>query len=219
MKFILSFTCLVLFILSGAVHPQTSQKLSLNPVDLVAALKQIDAATPKGLPQSPVVLRETTDAQELHLKGGVKSVFEETATLSSPFNEQWRAVTDYKEFGSDQNLIRDVSFDWRGVLYGVTVYGYLKGMRVNFYGAAPTGNRFTVMMGDREEIKGKKGIPDERYTFAFSSKHKDRRLVEKQLFNNDGRKQNRIVYSYKDSEVDYRKYLPNGEFNEHHIYV
>ncbi len=207
-----------LAILAPTVLPQ---KLSMDPADLVAALQQIDAATPKGLPQSPVVPRETTDAQELNLKGRVKSVFEEVTTLSSPFKEPWRAVINYTEFNASQNLIRDASFDWRGGgLHGVTVYGYLKGMRVNLDGPAPTGNRFTTgVWGDPGKIEEKKGIPDLRYTFAFSSKYKDGRLVEKQLFNNDGRKQNRIVYDYKKNEVEYRKYLPSGEFNEHHIYV
>lgn len=216
----LFFVC---FLISIAAFDVTPQTLTREPADLKAALKQINEATPASLPQTPVIPSPTSDAQELRLKGKVKAVFEETTTISSPWKDPWRALIKYREFDAAGGHVRDASFDWRGGgLHGVTVYGYLNGKRVSFTGPPPTGTsfpRFTVGTVNTEPLEQPSRTKDAGYEFAYEYKYEEGRLVERQLFTNDGRKQNRIVLTHAKDQAESRKYLPNGELNERYIFI
>jgi hypothetical protein len=183
-------------------------------------VKKIQESTPKPLPQSPVVKRLTSDAQDDNLKGKVKSIIEEREGLTGiekPIGIRPSGNAYYDEQG---NYLKQVSFDYRGVPYYIVTYGFIEGARVSLSNSISYGDSdragTTGKQRQKQEVTTK---PDTRYDLRYEYKYKDGRLSEMQLFNNKSEKSMRYVYKYKPNQMEVFAYTEDDELNSKYRYL
>lgn len=182
--------------------------------------RKIAAAAPKPLPQEPVIARLTTDAEDDGLKGKVKKIVRESEDLSGSSAGQGRKLSTIEYFDEKGNYVKRESYDYRGNPSIITVYGYLDGKRVSKSGyisyeynppppppAAPNPD---------EKPKPK---PDPRFTFSYTSKYENGKLVEDQLVSNRGLPLNKTVYKHDDNQIERLVYTSEGSLNQRYVSV
>ena len=178
--------------------------------------KRIADATPASLPQSPKDGRPRSDAQDVGLKGKVRSVVyrvNDDANLNYP-----RMMLTLEEFyGEDGDLVRTV--DWDSVHpLGVNVYGYLDGMRVsrrgeidfsdcNNPGGMPCGRVMHTLPSSPDPV----AKADERYDLRWVYKYDSLgRMVEETHLDNTGKLLTRTVSSYEPGNRRVQRHYGGG---------
>src|SRR5258705_12031991 len=81
--------------------------------------------------------RSGTDAGDEGLHGEVKTVFMESEDRSGTWAVGTRKPTAMEYYNKQGNLTKRESYDWKGNLFDITVYGYLDGARVSNWKTIP----------------------------------------------------------------------------------
>lgn len=181
--------------------------------------KKIEAATPKPLPQSPLSKKETTDAQDDNLKGKIKTLVGERIGLmgvEKPIGKRMSRLADFDEKG---NYLREVYFEYRGIPYTVTAYGYIDGARASISNDIDDDYAGSVRLATGKEKKEIKTKPDPRYKYKYEYKYSDGKLVEMQMIRNTGEKGMRYEYKFKGNQREYLAYMDDGELNQKYLYT
>ena len=88
-------------------------------------------AEPSPLPQTPVVQRAGSDASDEGLRGRVRTVLTEGQGLSGSWALEGRKRNSFDTYNEQGNTLRSESYDYKGNLYSITVYGFIDGSRVS----------------------------------------------------------------------------------------
>lgn len=177
--------------------------------------KQVAEAEPSPLPQQPVAQRSGSDALDNRLRGKVKTVLEESQDLTGTWSVQTRKRDFLDQYNEQGNLVRRESYDYKGNLDQIVVYGYLDGGRVSHSSSIkreynPPPLALSSGAGTQKS--------DPRYDYKFEFKYDDkRRLIEKAWFHNSGNRYLRYVYSYKDNQVESLVYSDDGKLNQRSV--
>ncbi len=189
--------------------------------DGVATLRKEQAAKaePSPLPQEPVAPRIGTDAHDEGLRGRVKTVLTESQDLSGTWSLQTRKPNSMEYYNEGGNLTRRESYDYKGNLSDLTVFGYLDGTRVSRFETIRREYNPPPMM-----IARPLGEPapkyDSRYSYKFSFKYDEKkRLIEKTWIGNDGTLWMRYVYNYTSNQREGLVYSANGSLNQRYLSI
>ena len=143
---------------SGLTYSQNVGKVDYS--------QKIKEATPKPLPQSPVAKRQTSDAQDIHLKGKVKSVIGERLGVSGvekPIGRRMASIADFNEQG---DYLRKIEFEYRGRPYDIKVHGYIDGARVSTSNGVSFGDGlYLASSKEKKENEENNKNPIRRYKF------------------------------------------------------
>lgn len=175
---------------------------------------------PSLLPQSPVVAKLTSDAQDEGLKGKVRKVITESEDQSGTWSVQGRKFSSVAYYDQNGALTQRDSYDSQGNPFQITVYGYIDGKRVSNskmtsyeYDPPPA----VVPSG---ALNAKSSLKkDQRYEYSFEYRYENGKLAEKQMLFNDGRKGMRYVYKRTSSQVDELVYSEDGDLNQRYLSV
>ena len=165
--------------------------------------KKLNQATPAPLPQTPVVKRFTSDAQEENLKGKVKYVLEESEDLSGERYFQGRKYDSEDFYDASGNRTKRIFYNYRNLPMSVTVYGYINEARVSkhssiFYESDPPA-AVALPSNLNQPAKPK----DKRFTVKTVYKYdSENRLEEVRTFRNDGDSSGKTVYEYADKKLE-----------------
>jgi hypothetical protein len=172
----------------------------LTDAEVSAALeRKIAEATPSPLPQKPLAPKRRSDAEDEGLIGKVKSVVNESESLSKPGSRKRMLIEYYNERG---NLIKTESFDWKGNPFEITVYGYLDGARVSKRGIIRHEYDPPPMVVANASGEAKP-VFDLRYSNKFKYTYdKKGRQTERQTYTNDGKPVWRCVYSFTEKQKE-----------------
>lgn len=177
--------------------------------------KAIEASMPEPLPQSPVVRREKSDAEDEDLKGRVRSVIAEDKDLSGTWQNQLRHRSSIEEYDEKGNLTKRISYDSTGYPFDINVYGYIDGARVSKSKTLKGGSGFTISAaGTKKEEKPR----DMRYGFKRLYKYSKGRLAEMKLFTNDGEIWMTYTYIFEGDTKTELVYSQDGKLNQKYVY-
>ena len=169
--------------------------------------KKLQDATPGPLPQTPVVKRPRTDAEEEFLKGRVKSVFETNEYLDGTGSVSGIHDSDEMHFDENGNLLKRVFFDYRGNPSNVTVFGFIDGKRVSKRGDEINYDYNPPLMVPPGGLgppsaSGTKKPADSRYSESVEYKYDSKgRLIERVTLGNRGEFDRKEVFTYDGSKV------------------
>jgi hypothetical protein len=210
--YIKAFTFLLfIFILAAIGH--TQGKLTPEP------WKRIEAESPKPLPQSPVVKRETSDAQDDGLKGKVKRVINEYRSYTDVYANRGRVISNIDDYDQSGNQTRNVNFANGGMLYGIDVYGYINGWRVSLdKTVGGSYGRYTEIGAPPPKPNPATQKPDERYTYKYEYSYTDGNLTLMRMFHNDGKRGMYYKYSTSPTERSTSAFTEDDEHNWRTIY-
>jgi|GEM_PF-976672 len=201
------------------LNPKFKTFKLIGQAEVAAELKKkYDAMKPTPLPQSPVVPRLTSDAQEEGLKGKVKKVVEESEDRSGTWGVQGRKISSIGYYDQNGSLMQRDAYDSQGNPFQITVYGYIDGKRV-------ANSKMTIYEYDPPPIAGPqrsarrdaKPKGDPRYEYSFEYKYEDGKLVERQMVDNDGKKGMRYVYKHSANQVEELVYTEEGKLNQRYL--
>ena len=209
-----------LFILNS--DQQAYESVAAGVLDSLKVLNESDvarqksqnaaAAEPSPLPQQPVVPRVSDDATDEGLRGPVKSVLTESEDLSGTWSVQGRKRNWFDNYDERRNLTRRATYDYRGNLSSINVYGYIDGGRVmssktieHEYNPPP------MVVGAPPSAK--KSDPRYHYKFEFKYDQK-KRLTEKTWFQSNGDVWLRYVYKYTGNQREELVYSADGSLNQ-----
>lgn len=200
-----------------AVNVLDSFKI-LSEAEVAAALKAEAArAEPSPLRQEPVAKREGTDAGDDGLHGKVKTVFTESEDLSGTWAVGTRKPNSMEYYDEGENLTKRESYDWKGNLSDITVYGYLDGARVSDRNSISHEYNPPPMMISSGPSEAKPKY-DSRYSYKFAFKYDDKkRLIEKIWIGNDGKLWLRYVYKYSGNQREELVYSADGSLNQRYV--
>jgi hypothetical protein len=202
-----------------AVKVLDSFKL-LSEAEVAAAVKAKEsAAEPSPLPQEPVAARDGSDAADDRLRGAVKTVLQESESLSGPAAGNDRKPSSMKYYNQDGNLTKQERYDYKGNLSEITVFGYLDGARVsNSKGIERPYNPPPIVMASPSGAPKPKSDP--RYSNKFAFRYdSQKRLLEKTWFHSNGEVQIRYVYKYSGNQLEELVYAHDGSLNQRYIVV
>lgn len=195
----------------------------LSDADVRAALKAKAAvAEPGPLPQEPVAPRIRSDADDDGLHGKVKTVFQESQDLSGTWSVQGRKPSSMEYYNERGNLTKRESYDYKGNLSDITVYGYLDGARVSRSKSIEHEYNPPPMMiaSPSGEARPKS---DSRYSNKFTFQYDDqKRLIEKSWLMNNGQPSIRYVYKYSGNPANQREelvYSADGSLNQRYLSI
>jgi len=195
----------------------------LSDADVSVALKARAAqAEPSPLPQEPVAPRIRSDAEDEGLHGNVKTVFQESQDLSGTWSVQGKKPSSMGYYNARGNLTKRESYDYKGNLSDITVYGYLDGARVSSRKSIEHEYNPPPMMiaSPPGEARPK---PDPRYSNKFTFQYDDqKRLIEKSWFMNNGQLSIRYVYKYSGKPAKQREdlvYSADGSLNQRDLSI
>ena len=179
--------------------------------------QEIAKAEPSPLPQTPVAQRPGSDASDEGLRGNVKTVLTEIEDLSGTWPMQGRLRNSFETFNEQGNKLKTDSYDYRGNLFEVSVYGFVDGSRVSTsrtirreYNPPP------IILGPAPGSVVKKSDP--RYGYRYEFKHDDKkRLTEKTWFHSNGNVWMRYVYKYNGSQKEELVYSEDGSLNQRYL--
>jgi hypothetical protein len=181
--------------------------------------KILEASTPAALPQEPVAKKERSDAEDENIKGKVKKVTEEDEDLSGTWSLQGRNLSSIEEYNEKGNRVERIPYDdTTGHPFEVTVYGYIDGARVSKYQNIENESDpppLTVITTPRY---GASKPSDNRYSYRYEYKYAGGRLVEMQMFHNNGRTGMRYTYSYANDQMEELVYDEEGKLNQKYVY-
>jgi len=192
----------------------------LNEADVATRLAQETANTePSPLPQQPVARRLASDADDEGLHGRVKTVLTESQDLSGTWSVQTRKRNSLENYNEQGNLTRRESYDYKGNLSDITVYGYIDGSRVSYsktiqheYNPPP------MIVSVPPGIVTRKS--DSRYHYKFAFKYDDKkRLTEKTWFHSNGELWLRYVYKYTGNQREELVYSADGSLNQRYVSI
>src|SRR5678816_57557 len=104
----------------------------LEESDVSAKLaEEAKKAEPTPLPQQPVAQRAGTDATDNGMHGQVKTVLEESQDLSGTWSVQTKKRDSFVQYNQQGNRVRQESYDYKGNLDELTVYGNIDRSRVS----------------------------------------------------------------------------------------
>lgn len=181
--------------------------------------RRYEAMKPSPLPQAPAVMRLTTDAQDEGLKGKVKKVIEESEDRSGTWAVQGRKTSSIEYYDQNGALTQRDLYDSQGKPFQITVYGYLDGKRVSNYKTDNEGNVFTVLGAPSPAVAVAPSKTDPRYKYSFEYKYEDGKLIERQMFYNNGRKGMRYVYKHSLNQVEELVYSDDGKLNQRYVSI
>ena len=206
-KLPMRFCCVLLLLLIGCCGHVLGQKV--NKVDFA---KKIAEATPPKLPQTPVEKRGGTDAGDKNLKGKVKSV------AAYFIENSKKQVSEENYYDENGNLTIAINYD-DGYPDSVTVYGYLDGMRVlrsndvtYAPGEKPPPKEFEITQRAEDNKLNPNASADTRYQIRNVHKYDlQNRLIEEQVYQNNGEIWSRHTYSYEGNRRVERDYDNRGQ--------
>lgn len=176
--------------------------------------KNIQEATPKSLPQTPVAEKLKSDAEDDNLKGKIKSLVVEI----EEFSEIGKRLSQIADFDEKGNRLKEIDYEFRGIPYSVTVYGYIDRARVSNSNSINRANVLSVA-GTKPKIKDekRKDAPDTRYEYKYEYKYINGKLAEMQMFDNSGVKGMRYVYNYNGRQTEELVYTDDGTLNQKYL--
>lgn len=179
----------------------TIRFLSLKDLEPRLA-KLVSELTPEPLPQEPANDRPTTDAQDLFLKGPVKTIVTEQEPYHNGLLFGERNLVSLEDFNERGNLVKSVLY--LGTLpEAVRWYGTLKGERV-----FREMRRFPdiVLAGSRPQQKDSvtKAPRPEPKDFKLKYKHDaNGQLVEMRVIRPEGKELESFVYNSKKKTIEH----------------
>lgn len=188
--------------------------------DEVSAAQRAKAAEaePSPLPQAPVISRVSSDARDAALHGMVKTVFEEDEDRSGTWSVQGRKPNSMEYYNARGDLTRRESYDYKGNLSEITVFGYLDGARVSRRKSIQREYNPPPMIIASPSGTRPKSDPGYSNKFAFRyDEHK--RLIEKTWFLNNGEVSIRYVYKYSENQREELVYSADGSLNQRYLSV
>jgi hypothetical protein len=202
---------LLLSLCSIAAYSQTTKKIDYT--------KKIQEATPKPLPQSPIAQKLKSDAEDLRLKGKIKSLIEEREGLTGIEKPIGRKLSLIAEFNEQGNYLKEINFEYRGKPTNVTVYGYIDNQRASFSNSVSFGDELRGIIVGEQAKEETKITPDPRFDYKYEYKYVDGKLAEMQMIRNTGSKGMRYVYNHKGNQMEELAYTDEGELNQRYIYI
>jgi hypothetical protein len=188
--------------------------------EIVEARKgQAAEAEPSPLPQTLVAARLGTDASDDGLHGKVKTVLEESEDLSGRWSVQGRMRDGMDYYDERGNLTRRESYDYKGNLSEIMIFGYLDGMRVSSRKSIRHEYNPPPMM--MPSVPGAaKPKPDPRYSNKFTFQYDDqKRLIEKSWFMSNGELSIRYVFKYSGNQQETFSYAADNSPNRHNVSI
>jgi hypothetical protein len=184
----------------------------LSEAEVAAALKaKIAEAEPDPLPQEPVAARAGSDAGDDHLRGDVKTVFQESEDLSGSWTVSGRKPSSMWYYNKGGNLTKQESYDYKGNLFQITVYGYIDGARVSKFKTIQRNYNPPPMMAPPGAAPSKF---DSRYSNKYTFRYDDqKRLIEKTWFLSNGETTTRYAYKYSGNQLETLAYSRDGSLN------
>ncbi|MFL6333797.1 MAG: hypothetical protein ACJ754_10845 [Pyrinomonadaceae bacterium] len=205
----------------AAVRLLDSFKL-LSQAEVAAARKrEADEVAASPLPQDKPVPKLKSDAEDEGLKGMVKTVFEEDQDLSGTWSVSGRKPSSRDYYDEKGQFTKRESYDYKGNLYEVSVYGYVDGERVRSektvrheYDPPPV----TVAAGP--PTAGARPKSDPRYSYRFRYKYDEKgRLIEEDWYGSDGRLWLRYVYKFEGDKKEELVYSEDGSLNQRYVFT
>lgn len=185
-----------------------------------AVKKQIEEATPKSLPQEPIAKKLKSDAEDKGLKGKIKTVFTEEEDLSGTWMVNKRKPSSTEYYNEQSNLTKEESYDYRGNLASIEVYGYLDGDRVSDEKSIEHEYNPPPMLIAAAPGKSKPTKYDKRFTFKYKYKYDNKgNLKEDILYDNGGKLVTRTVYNLKSNQKEKLVYAEDGSLNQKYFYT
>lgn len=202
---------------ADAVKILASFKLLTEAEVEAESRKKMAEATPGALPQSPITKKLKSDAEDEGLKGRVKTILIETEDLSGTWVVQKRKPSSMNYYNEQGNLTKKESYDYRGNLSDITVYGYLDGERVSDSKHIEREYNPPPMM-----IAAPAGQPkpnyDPRYTYKFTYMYDEKgNLKEEFMRMNNGKLWLRYVYNLKGNQKETLVYDEAGSLNQKYV--
>jgi hypothetical protein len=176
-----------------------------------------DAAKPGPLPQSPVVAKATSDAEDKGLKGKVQKVIEESEDRSGTWGVQGRKISSIEYFDQNGAITHRDSYDSNGNPFQIIVYGYVAGKRVSNSGIIRSESDPPPVAMRGKVVDEEKSDP--RYEYSYEFKYKEGKLIEKQMVHGSGKKGLRYVYKHSRNKREERVYTEDGELNQRYLMV
>lgn len=182
--------------------------------------RKYEAMKPEPLPQSPIVVKLTSDAQDARFKGKVKKVVEESEDRSGTWSVQGRKLSSTVYYDENGALTRRDSYDSQGNPFQITVYGYIDGKRVS----NSKMTRYEYDPPPAAAPPGAKGVEpvrksDPRYEYSFEYKYENGKLAERQMVYNNGRKGMRYVYKNSPNQLEEFVYTEEGKLNQRYLSI
>lgn len=156
-----------------------------------AIAKKLADATPKDLPQSPIVAKLKSDTEDRNLKGSVKSVLTEQAFYGLNDSLKKKRQSILEEFSDGGRITKKIEFDSYGNPYKVQVYGYIAGKNVSRIGKISYKYDLGLLMLEAE-LPGK---ADDRFDESYTYKYAADKLIEEKTFLSNGMLSYRFVYN------------------------
>ena len=180
---------------------------------------EIEIATPKTLPQTPVSADKlTSDADDQNLKGRVKSLVREREGLTGVEKPIGKRLMEISNFNEKGNLLKQIYFEYRGRPYLVRVYGYFDKVRVSASNSVSFGNSLVTADIKKDKPKMQKNPKsDSRFDLKYEYKYKNGKLAKLQLFDNTGAKSMRYIYNYEKNQMEKLVYTEDGELNQKYL--
>jgi hypothetical protein len=193
LKFLFTFFLIITF--AAGVLAQSAPKIDFD--------KKVREAT-SVLPQTPVVKKLRSDAEDQKFKGKVKSVIID----SDYINGTKRVRSGEQYFDESGNLVKEISF-FEGYPDEVTVWGYIDGWRVSKTSVVNYDPKqlppYEYPYGRNLRRAGKKEPPgprDIRFTNKYGYKYDNLgRIAETSTYLNNGKIAYRTVYEYKGNRM------------------
>lgn len=155
--------------------------------------KKLIEATPKALPQTPIILKLKSDIQDRELKGKVKSVFTSNAYYNLKNIQRKPLPLLYEEFNVNGNLTKTIEYDSYGNPSQIKRYGYVAGKRVANWGTVEY--EYDIVGGIAlpfpPSIK-----PDKRFDESYVYKYVNNKLTEEAKFLNVGLRHYKATFQY-----------------------
>ena len=168
--------------------------------------RQVAEAMPKPLPQTPVVKKVRTDAEDENLKGKVRSIIEWNEDLTGTWSSQGKVLNWETHYNAQGHRVKTIFYDSKGLPYSVKVFGYIDNARVSLERRVEfeSSLRITTLSTKTDaETKPR----DSRYTSKLVNKYDEQnRLTEEAIYDNDGTLSYKNVYSYKGNKVEEWRY-------------
>ena len=181
--------------------------------------RKFEAMKPSALPQEPVAVRETTDAQDENLKGKVKKVVEDSEDLSGTWSVQGRKSSSVTYFNENGNYVERDLYDYKGNPFQITMYGYIDGKRVSNSKTTSYEYDPPPIMVPKSKTEESVKKADPRYEYSFEYKYKDGKISERQMVYSNGKKGLRYVSNYNGNQFEKLVYDEKGELNQKYLYT
>ena len=179
--------------------------------------RKIETNTPKPLPQTPVVPKAKSDAEDENLKGNVKTVFQESQFIKGQKAGSPKQKDSDDYYNGLGNFTKRVFYDdTSGFPYEIMVYGYINQSRVSKNGYILYGNELSGISLSAPPSAVKK--IDSRYSDKYQYKYDSaKNLIEKIIYGNEGAIWTKTVYVSKDNIIEQILYDRNGKLNSRNI--